>query len=229
MADARVSGVAAWLAAARGAGRWLGLSLLGMSACAAPQAAPASPAPPPREEHAPASGFAAGARVIEAKGQGLEFPLPDASGWRWDQHEKHSWVARHQGSSSELLVRAWHFDGIARLEDCEREARSFRRELPVFTPAEIISESDRLLAGTYRGRVTVGVRPGPASAPERVLGDVLGFGSDARACLMLAFSTSAAGPGARQIIAERLATIAGTVFERARRLEIEGRVSVPHL
>jgi hypothetical protein len=209
MADARVSGVAAWLAAARGAGRWLGLSLLGMSACAAPQAAPASPAPPPREEHAPASGFAAGARVIEAKGQGLEFPLPDASGWRWDQHEKHSWVAR--------------------LEDCEREARSFRRELPVFTPAEIISESDRLLAGTYRGRVTVGVRPGPASAPERVLGDVLGFGSDARACLMLAFSTSAAGPGARQIIAERLATIAGTVFERARRLEIEGRVSVPHL
>jgi hypothetical protein len=229
MADARVNGAqAAWLAALWGARRWLGLCLLGMSACAAPQAAPASPAPSLPEEQAPASGFAPGARVVEAKGQGLEFPLPDASGWRWDKREKHSWVARHQGSSSELLVRAWHFDGIARPEDCEREARSFRRELPVFAPAEIISESERLLAGTYRGRVTVGVRAAPASAPERVLGNVLGFGSDARACLMLAFSTSAAGPGARQIIAERLATIAGTVFERARRLEIEGRVSEPH-
>jgi hypothetical protein len=127
------------------------------------------------------------------------------------------------------LVRAWHFDAIARPEDCEREARLFRRELPRFEPAEIIAQSERLLAGSYRGRVTVAVRATPASAEDRVLGNVLGFGSDARDCLMLAFSTSASGRGARQIIAERLATIAGTVFERARRLEIEGRVNVPRM
>jgi hypothetical protein len=227
MADARVNGALAGCPArARRARCWVWLALLSLTACAATRPLPAPSAP---EARAPASGFGAGARVVEAKGQGLEFPLPDASGWRWDKREKHSWVARHQGSSSELLVRAWHFGGIARPDDCEREARLFRRELPRFAPAEIIAESERLLAGTYRGRVTVGVRAAPGSAQDRLLGNVLGFGSDARDCLMLAFSTRAAGPGAREIIAERLATIAGTVFERARRLEIEERVSVPRM
>lgn len=226
MADARVSGgLAARPRVRRG---WSWFVLLGLPACAAAPPAP-SPAPSTREGAAPASGFAAATRVVEAKGQGLEFPLPDTSGWRWDKREKHSWVARHLGSSSELVVRAWRFDGIASPEGCEREARLFRRELPRFAPTEIIAEDDRLLGGTYRGRVTVGMRRVPASPQPRWLGNVLGFGSDARECLMLAFSTSAAGPNARALLAERLATMAGTVFERAHRLQIEGRVSVPRL
>jgi hypothetical protein len=168
-------------------------------------------------------------RTIEAEGQGVAFPLPDPAGWRLDKREKHSWVALHRRSSSQLVVRAWHFEGIPRADDCERQARLWRSELPRFTPAEIVAEDERLLAGAYRGRITVGVRAAARSQPERLLGDVLAFGSDARDCLMLAFSTSAAGPGARQVVAERLATIAGTVFERARRLRIEERVSVPRL
>jgi len=227
MADAGVSRVRGLCPRrALGARPWLWLVLSGLPACAATRATP-SAAPSVRAQPAPASGFGADARVIEAKGQGLEFPLPGTSGWRWDKRERHSWVARHRDSSSELVVRAWRFDGIARPEDCEREARLFRRELPRLTASEIIAENERLLAGTYRGRVTVGVRAAPAAPAPRWLGNVLAFGSDARDCLMLAFSTSAAGPYAREILAERLAAIAGTVFERARRLQIEGRVSVP--
>jgi hypothetical protein len=195
-------------------------------ACAAAPSPPALPASASAASPA-GSGFGTGLRVIEAKGQGLAFPLPDPGGWRLDKREKHSWVARHRQSSSELLVRAWHFDGIAQPEDCEREARLWRSELPRFAATEVISAEERTLAGAYRSRMTVGVQRAPAS--EHLVGAVLGFGSDARDCLMLAFSTSAAGPGARQVIADRLGLIAGTVFERVRRLEIESRVSVPRL
>jgi hypothetical protein len=226
MVDARVSGQ---LTPRTAVARWLaGLAALGAPACAASPSPPTVPMSTPAAR-APGSGFSSDLRIIEAKGQGLAFPLPDPAGWRLDKREKHSWVARHLQSSSKLLVRAWHFDGIARPEDCEREARLWRNELPRFTPSEVISESERMLAGAYRGRVTVGVRRGPTPTPERLFGDVLGFGSDARDCLLLAFSTSAVGPDADLVIAERLAMIAGTVFERARRLEIEGRVSVPRL
>ena len=198
-------------------------------ACAAQTRAPEHPAAATSAPAPAASGFGVGLRTIEAKGQGLAFPLPDPAGWRLDKRERHSWVAVHRRSSSQLVVRAWHFEGIPRAEDYERQARLWRSDLPQFEPAEVVAESERLLAGAYRGRVTVGVRTAPSSPPERLFGNVLGFGSDARDCLMLAFSTSAAGPGARQVIAERLAAIEGTVFERARRLQIEERVSVPRL
>jgi len=198
-------------------------------ACAAQPTAPHNPAQANAAQTPASAGFGAELRTIEAKGQGLAFPLPDPAGWRLDKREKHSWVAQHRRSSSQLVVRAWHFDGIPRADDCERQARLWRSDLPQLVPAEVVSEQERLLAGAYRGRVTVGVRAAPSSTPGQLHGDVLGFGSDARDCLMLAFSTSAAGPGARQVIAERLAAIAGTVFERARRLHIEERVSVPRL
>jgi hypothetical protein len=208
----------------------VGLLCAGLyGACATPPAAPHGPAGADAAQTPPASGFAEGLRTIAAKGQGLAFPLPDAAGWRLDKREKHSWVALHRRSSSQLVIRAWHFDGIPGADDCERQARLWRSDLPQLEPSEVVAKNERLLAGAYRGRVTVGVHAAPSSTPERLVGSVLGFGSDARDCLMLAFSTSAAGPGARQVIAERLATISGTVFERARRLQIEERVSVPRL
>ena len=108
-------------------------------ACAAQPAAPESPAEAPPPQSPAASGFGAGLRTIEAKGQGLAFPLPDPAGWRLDQREKHSWVAVHRRSSSQLVVRAWHFEGIPRADDCEREARLWRRDLPQFTAAEVVA------------------------------------------------------------------------------------------
>ncbi|HEU4578133.1 MAG TPA: hypothetical protein VFS67_07755 [Polyangiaceae bacterium] len=200
------------------------------AACAAQPGPARSPAAANGSAEAPpATGFGAGLRTIEARGQGLAFPLPDPAGWRRDTREQHSWVALHQRSSSRLVVRAWRFDGIPGADGCERQARLWRKDLPQLAPSELVAQSERLLAGAYRARITVGVREAASSTPERLVGSALGFGSDARECLMIAFSTSAAGPGARRVIAERLAAIAGTVFERARRLRIEERVSVPPL
>jgi len=172
------------------------------------------------------TGFGDGFALIEARGQGLTFPLPDPRGWRLDKRETRSWVARHPGSASELVVRAWQFDGIARPQDCEREARSRRPDLPELRPNEIVESSPQTLADHYRGQLSVGVREVSAGSSE-LRGHALAFGSDARRCLMLAFSTTATGPLARRVVAERLSTVTHAVFEQAHRLEIESRVQVP--
>lgn len=173
------------------------------------------------------SGLESGLRILEAREQGLELPLPDAAAWRRDPRERHSWVARHLRSSSQLVLRAWRYEAIARPEDCEQQARLWRRELPTFAPADQIEQSERLLAG-YRSRLTVGVRESPRE-PGRLLGHVLAFGSDARRCLLLSFSTTATGAAARSVVARRLAIVETTVLQGLRRLDIEGRVTVPRL
>lgn len=212
-------------------GEW---GLRGIAACAlgaALQACatahqPPPPAPLPATARPLDSGLQSGLRIVEAQGQGLEFPLPDAAGWRRDKREQHSWVARHLRSSSQLVVRAWRSEDIARPEDCEQQARLWRKELPRLTPAEQIERSELLLGGVYRGHMILGVRSAPRE-PGRLLGHVLAFGSDARSCLLLAFSTTASGAASSAVIAERLAIVEGTIFQRLRRLDIEGRVTVP--
>ena len=204
--------------------------------CGPSNPAPSSPAPSstaPAAALAPAAssssaetGFGDGFRLIEARGQGLTFPLPDPRGWRLDKRETQSWVARHPGSASELVVRAWQFDGVARPEDCEREARSRRPDLPELGPSELVESSAQTLADGYRCQLEVGVREASPGSSE-LRGHALAFGSDARRCLMLAFSTTATGPRARWVVAERLSTVTHAVFERAHRLDIESRVEVP--
>lgn len=176
----------------------------------------------------PPAGFAEGLGAVEAHGQGLALLLPNPEGWRIDPSEKFSWVVHHRQSDSTLVVRAWHTDASVRPDDCERQARSWRPELPRLDPAEIVQSSRFRLAGDYDGRLTLGVRSS-AHAPNevRLSGYALAFGSAARRCLLLAFSTFATGPGARRSIAQRLALIVPTTFLRARPLGIERRVRAP--
>lgn len=215
---------------------WLALCTSGCAAGAAP--APSAPVGTLRvsEEQvsAPARGressrFDAGFRSIEAIGQGLEFPLPDAQGWRRDPREKQSWVARHRQTTSTLVVRAWEHDDVARIEDCERQARAWRPNLPEAAPEEVLEQREQVLAGVYRARVVLFVRAAAPASGSALSGHALAFGSDARSCLMLAFSTAASGPRATDDVAERLAVVAQGVFGRARRVGIGERVTVPRL
>lgn len=167
--------------------------------------------------------------MIEAKGQSLTFPLPDADGWRRDRRETRSWVASHSATASRLLVRAWQHDAIARVDDCERQARLWRPELPVLGPEELVETKQATLAGSYASQVSVGILAEDPAAPDTLQGHALAFGSDARSCLVLAFSTAASGPGALRVVAERLGVISEAVFRGARRLEIDERVVVPRL
>jgi hypothetical protein len=175
-----------------------------------------------------ATGFAGGVGTLEAQGQGLELLLPNPEGWRVDPTERFSWVVHHRRSESALVVRVWRTDAIVRPEDCERQARTWRPDLPRLDAAEIVQSSRPRLAGDYDGRLTVGVRSSARAPTEvRLSGYALAFGSAARSCLLLAFSTFAEGPSARRSIADRLALIVSTAFFRARRLGIERGVRVP--
>lgn len=175
---------------------------------------------------APAPSFSGSFRVIEATGQSLTFPLPDAGGWRRDTREARSWVAFHRATQSRLVVRAWRHDAIARVEDCEQQARLWRPELPAMAPGDLVEDRQVTLAGTYASRVSLGV---VADEGASLQGHALAFGSDARDCLMLAFSTAASGPGASRAVAGRLGLIAERVFGRVHRLAIDERVVVPRL
>jgi len=167
--------------------------------------------------------------MIQARGQSLAFPLPDAGGWRRDRAETRSWVASHPATASRLVVRAWQHDAIARVEDCERQARLWRPELPVLGPDDLVEVKQATLAGSYTSQVSVGIVAEDPAAPDTLQGHALAFGSDARSCLMLAFSTGAAGPGALRVVAERLGVISQGVFGGVRRLQIDERVVVPRM
>jgi hypothetical protein len=129
----------------------------------------------------------------------------------------------HRQSESRLVVRAWQHDSVARVEDCERQARLWRPDLPELEPAGVVDVRQATLAGSYESQVRVGV----LAHGSELFGYALAFGSDARSCLMLAFSTAASGPGAARVIAERLSIISRGVFERVRRLGINDRVITP--
>lgn len=165
--------------------------------------------------------------MIEARGQRLAFPLPDAGGWRRERGEKQSWVAAHPATASRLVVRAWQHDAIARIEDCERQARLWRSELPLLGPEELVETKHVTLAGTYASQVRVGILAADPAEADTLRGHALAFGSDARSCLMLAYSTVASGPGALRAIAERLGAVSEGVFAGLRRLHIDERVVVP--
>jgi len=167
--------------------------------------------------------------MIEARGQSLAFPLPDAKGWSRDRSETRSWVASHPATASRLIVRAWQHDAIARSDDCERQARLWRPELPVLGPEELVETKQATLAGSYTSQVSVGILAEDPAAPDTLHGHALAFGSDARSCLLLAFSTAASGPGALRVIAERLGVVSQGVFGGVRRLRIDERVVVPRL
>ncbi len=200
------------------------LGLLGATlACAA--AAPPPPLPSGTASTAAPGGFDEGFRTIEATGQGLELSLPDAAGWRHDPRQRATWVAGHAATRSIILARTWKADSIVRAGDCERQMRLWRPDLPVLSPEQRFESRKLSLAGGYAALFTSGVDAGAPTGGVR--GHALLFGSDGRSCVCLAFSTSAEGQGAARAVGERLSVISQLVFERARRIGIDGRLSVP--
>jgi hypothetical protein len=190
-------------------------------ACAAPETPPA--APPTVAAEPAAARLDDDFGLVEATGQGILMTLPDADAWRRDARETRTWVARHTATHSRLLVRTFRADGVARGEDCERQLRLWRRDLPVL-PADARAETRRLrLAGDFAGDLLTAAE-GPAHA---VTGHALLFASDGRQCLCLVFSTSAEGASAASIVGARLASVARVSFERARRIPIEADVRAP--
>lgn len=190
----------------------------------------APPPEPPRRAEAhraeSSGGLSGGWGRVEATGQGVELELPDADGWRHDARDPRSFVAVHAATRSRLLVRAWNADAVARAEDCERELRQQRPELPLIAPEERVEERTLDAAGDPAARLMAGVLPS-AEAAGVLAGYALLFASDGRHCLALVYSTSAQGAAGPRIIGERLGAMTRVTLERVRRLDIEERVRVP--
>jgi hypothetical protein len=160
---------------------------------------------------------------VEATGQGILLPLPDADAWRHDPRETRTWVVRHTATQSRLLVRTFRADGVARDDDCERQMRLWRRDLPMLSPEARVEARPLRLEGDFAGELRTAAE-GPAHA---VTGHALLFASDGRQCLCLVFSTSAEGANAASLVGARLASITRVSFERARRIPIEADVRRP--
>lgn len=188
-------------------------------ACARNDGAPARSA----EAASVPTGFADGFALVEPRGQSVRLLLPDGPAWIVDPREKYSWVARHSASASLLVVRVWHSGGIARHESCEQQARAWRPDLPNLDPSDVVATSTPRLAGIYSSVLTVGVQnPRAAADPSAVTASAVAVGYAARSCLLLAFTTFAHGPTARQQVAERLALVVPSVFLHAEEPRADG-------
>lgn len=171
-----------------------------------------------------AAGLDADFGLVEATGQGILLPLPDADAWRRDPRESRTWVARHTATQSRLLARTFRADGVARGDDCERQMRLWRRDLPVIPPEARVESRRVRLDGDFAGEL-VTYAEGPIA--HAVTGNALLFASDGRQCLCLVFSTSAEGADAASIVGARLGSITRVGFERVRRIGIEASVRAP--
>ena len=157
----------------------------------------------------------------------MRLPLPDGHGWKIDDHGDPWLAATHAASGSELVVRVWGVPGVATRARCEEDAR-MRRKLPGTTAAESepVAKGGREHAELVERRtidapagfdtvVEAGVtapeppRGAGAAATGNVAlrGFVVAFGGRKHRCFAYAFTTSATGPGASQIVGDRLATM----------------------
>jgi hypothetical protein len=131
-------------------------------------------------------------------------PLPDGHAWRIDDH-KGPWLeATHAASESTLLVRSWTEDGRVNRRRCEERARLWHT-FPDPANLEIVSEKSIEAPAGFDTFVSVGLRAGKPDEP--VTGYALAFGGHLHRCFAWAYATVARGPGAAELLGERLATM----------------------
>lgn len=134
----------------------------------------------------------------------LRLPLPDGRAWRIDDRSTPWLSATHPATSSTVLVRRWHEDELMNREKCERRAREFRA-LPAREGSELMETRPVPVPAEFDTRVEV--RFVPAAARQTLRGFALAFGGWAHGCFAFVFTTSASGPGAEEVIGDRLALV----------------------
>lgn len=142
---------------------------------------------------------------------GLKLPLPDGKSWRIDDHDSNWLVAKHAASASDLVIRVWREDAVMNRARCEERAR-FWRKIPDRESADIVEKRAVDVPTGFDTMVEVGViAPALAGkkprAGEDLRGVAMAFGGKGRRCFAWIYTTSAGGPGAEEVIGERLATM----------------------
>jgi hypothetical protein len=176
-----------------------------------------APAPPPAPPAAPVQGAdLRGGPFAEIRSDrfGLSFALPDGRAWQVDDRQEHWLTARHAASGSLLVVRTWREDENATRDRCEQKARLWR-DLPKREGADVFARKRVDVPRGFDTRVELGVVPAAAGAP--VGGFAMAFGGSAKRCFAFVYTTSAAGPGAETLLADRLAAMTESLETVAQR------------
>jgi hypothetical protein len=164
--------------------------------------------------------YDAGWKSVQAMGQSVELPVPDADTWTVEEGGRW-WHIRHAPSASELLIRTWRAPRSSSPQTCEHQARLWRPQLPqVLDDHAIVRDRLRAPIG-FRTQLSVGVES--RRGQSMVAGVALAFGSRPGRCLAMVYMTKGEGPAAESIVAERLAIITSNAFARARELSIDDR------
>lgn len=152
----------------------------------------------------------------------LEVKLPERKAWQVDDHTTHWLLLRHAPSHSELRVRTWRAARLVHPQDCERQARLWRPQIP--TPSADTALDRRTLASpnAYTTRVVAGVQPLDQSGTLE--GFVLAFGATIGRCFAFVYTTRARGSGAEASIGDRLALVSSAVLPAVRMRSIEDRI-----
>jgi len=103
------------------------------------------------------------------------------------------------------MVRAWRDDEVMNRQRCEARARTWQR-LPEREGAEIIERQAVPVPADFDTVVEVGLIPPSPKAPvgTPLQGFVMAFGGWSRRCFAYVYTTAAVGPGAEQVVGERL-------------------------
>lgn len=134
----------------------------------------------------------------------LRVPLPEGRAWRIDDHTSPWLSATHAATDSTLVARTWNEEGRVTRQRCEERARLWRA-FPDATRADIVQARSIDAPAGFDTFVTIGVVP--AKPGEAISGFAIAFGGRAHRCFTWAYTTTARGALAEQILGERLATM----------------------
>ena len=151
----------------------------------------------------------------------LSLGLPDGAGWAIDDHRSPWLSARHAGTRSTVVVRAWSEDDLATRASCYARARGWDPSLPDINGAPLVDDRVRSLGGAIDARVAVGIATGTELA-----GFAVASGASVRRCLVLVFRTAIdrSAPSAADQLAGRLAVATEGVFAS---LRLDDALAVP--
>ncbi|MDP8998994.1 MAG: hypothetical protein M3O46_02670 [Myxococcota bacterium] len=129
-------------------------------------------------------------------------PLPDAHGWRIDDHSQPELVAIHPPTRSRVVVSVFRADELVGRSQCEAVARA--RMLVPTGDLRTLEDEALLTQRTFDTRVWVAVDPG--GGPDHPLvGYVMAFGGFLRKCFAFVFSTQVDSAGDEPVLSSRLA------------------------
>ena len=183
-----------------------GLPAAFVAAACGPHGPPATPTPPVASSASPEPTelLDAAWAKFSSKRFDLRMPFPDGKSWRIDDHGSPWLSASHPGSSSSARVRVWRESELASRDRCEKRARAWAPDLPIFDGARIVD--DRTLpavpAPGFDTRVVVGIAK-PAGS-DTIDGFVVAFGASNKKCFAYVMQTRARGAGAAERTGDRL-------------------------